>query len=52
MEKVKRLTKFELAWAIDREKGANNSFCVIFLESYKRCELVEIYNKLFKTNIR
>jgi len=50
VEAGKRLTKFDMAFELDR--SLPHSLYVVFVEHYKRDELVEDFNKVFKTSIK
>jgi len=47
--KLKRLTKFDMAWEIDRVTP--HSLIGVYVDAYKRDEIVKIFNSTFGTNI-
>jgi len=46
----KRLTKFDMAFELDRSLPC--SLYVVFIEHYKRDDLVEKFNNVFNTSIK
>ena len=45
----KKLTKFDMAWEIDRVTP--HSLIGVYIDAYKRDEIVAKFNKTFNTNL-